>query len=135
MQLRVTMKKWLKGERVMETKNKITMEQASSYMVLVLVSTILMEKLDDLKYTNIWSGKLKVAGDQFRIQSEKLLRQELHKHFGKNEELSQNIMNNFEEFLEKFSKVEPIDILLVNQNWDSFITEIKGKPIEWTKIR
>jgi hypothetical protein len=129
------MKKWLKGERVMETKNKITMEQASSYMVLVLVSTILMEKLDDLKYTNIWSGKLKVAGDQFRIQSEKLLRQELHKHFGKNEELSQNIMNNFEEFLEKFSKVEPIDILLVNQNWDSFITEIKGKPIEWTKIR
>ena len=44
-------------------------------------------------------------------------------------------MNNFEEFLEKFSKVEPMDILLVNQNWDSFITEIKGKPIEWTKIR
>ena len=135
MQLRVTMKKWLKGERVMEIKNKITMKQASSYMVLVLVSTVLMEKLDDLKYTNIWSGKLKVAGDQFRIQSEKLLRQELHKHFGKNEELSQNIMNNFEEFLEKFSKVEPMDILLVNQNWDSFITEIKGKPIEWTKIR
>lgn len=129
------MKKWLKGERVMEIKNKITMEQASSYMVLVLVSTVLMEKLDDLKYTNIWSGKLKVAGDQFRIQAEKLLRQELHKHFGKNEELSQNIMNNFEEFLEKFSKVEPMDILLVNQNWDSFITEIKGKPIEWTKIR
>ena len=124
---------WLKGEELMETK--ISMEQASSYMVLVLVSTVLMEKLDDLKYTNIWSGKLKVAGDQFRIQSEKLLRQELHKHFGKNEELSQNIMNNFEEFLEKFSKVEPMDILLVNQNWDSFITEIKGKPIEWTKIR
>ena len=77
------MKKWLKGERVMEIKNKITMEQASSYMVLVLVSTVLMEKLDDLKYTNIWSGKLKVAGDQFRIQAEKLLRQELHKHFGR----------------------------------------------------
>lgn len=114
---------------------KITMEQASSYMVLVLVSTVLMEKLDDLKNTNIWSGKLKVAGDQFRIQAEKLLRQELYKHFGKNEELSQNIMNNFEEFLEKFSKVEPMDILLVNQNWDSFIMEIKGKPIEWTKIR
>lgn len=127
------MRKWLKGEELMGTK--ITMEQASSYMVLVLVSTVLMEKLDDLKHTNIWSGKLKVAGDQFRIQAEKLLRQELHKHFGKNEELSQNIMNNFEEFLEKFSKVEPMDILLVNQNWDSFITEIKGKPIEWTKIR
>lgn len=127
------MRKWLKGGELMGTK--ITMEQASSYMVLVLVSTVLMEKLDDLKYTNIWSGKLKVAGDQFRIQAEKLLRQELHKHFGKNEELSQNIMNNFEEFLEKFSKVEPMDILLINQNWDSFIMEIKGKPIEWTKIR
>lgn len=117
----------------METK--ISMEQASSYMVLVLVTTLLMDKLDDLKNTNIWSGKLKVAGDQFRIQAERLLRQELHKHFGKNEELSQNIMNNFEEFLEKFSKIEPMEIFLVNQHWDSFITEIKGKPIEWTKLR
>lgn len=117
----------------METK--ISMEQASSYMVLVLVTTLLMDKLDDLKNTNTWSGKLKVAGDQFRIQAERLLRQELHKHFGKNEELSQNIMNNFEEFLEKFSKIEPMGIFLVNQHWDSFITEIKGKPIEWTKLR
>lgn len=117
----------------METK--ISMKQASSYMVLVLVITLLMDKLDDLKNTNIWSGKLKVAGNQFRIQAERLLRQELHKHFGKNEELSQNIMNNFEEFLEKFSKIEPIGICLVNQYWDSFITEIKGKPIEWTKLR
>lgn len=117
----------------METK--ISMEQASSYMVLVLVTTLLMDKLDDLKNTNIWSGKLKVAGDQFRIQAERLLRQELHKHFGKNEELSQNIMNNFEEFLEKFSKIEPMGIFLVNQHWDSLITEIKGKPIEWTKLR
>ena len=117
----------------METK--ISMEQASSYMVLILVTTLLMDKLDDLKNTNIWSGKLKVAGDQFRIQAERLLRQELHKHFGKNEELSQNIMNNFEEFLEKFSKIEPMGIFLVNQYWDSFITEIKGKPIEWTKLR
>jgi hypothetical protein len=124
---------WLKGEELMETK--ISMEQASSYMVLVLVTTLLMDKLDDLKNTNIWSGKLKVAGDQFRIQAERLLRQELHKHFGKNEELSQNIMNNFEEFLEKFSKIEPVGIFLVNQHWDSFITEIKGKPIEWTKLR
>lgn len=124
---------WLKGEELMETK--ISMEQASSYMVLVLVTTLLMDKLDDLKNTNIWSGKLKVAGDQFRIQAERLLRQELHKHFGKNEELSQNIMNNFEEFLEKFSKIEPMWIFLVNQYWDSFITEIKGKPIEWTKLR
>lgn len=124
---------WLKGEELMETK--ISMEQASSYMVLILVTTLLMDKLDDLKNTNIWSGKLKVAGDQFRIQAERLLRQELHKHFGKNEELSQNIMNNFEEFLEKFSKIEPIGIFLVNQYWDSFITEIKGKPIEWTKLR
>lgn len=117
----------------METK--ISMEQVSSYMVLVLVTTLLMDKLDDLKNTNIWSGKLKVAGDQFRIQAERLLRQELHKHFGKNEELSQNIMNNFEEFLEKFSKIEPMRIFLVNQHWNSFITEIKGKPIEWTKLR
>ena len=124
---------WLKGEELMETK--ISMEQASSYMVLILVTTLLMDKLDDLKNTNIWSGKLKVAGDQFRIQAERLLRQELHKHFGKNEELSQNIMNNFEEFLEKFSKIEPMGIFLVNQYWDSFITEIKGKPIEWTKLR
>lgn len=124
---------WLKGEELMETK--ISMEQASSYMVLILVTTLLMDKLDDLKNTNIWSGKLKVAGDQFRIQAERLLRQELHKHFGKNEELSQNIMDNFEEFLEKFSKIEPIGIFLVNQYWDSFITEIKGKPIEWTKLR
>ena len=124
---------WLKGEELMETK--ISMEQASSYMVLVLVTTLLMDKLDDLKNTNIWSGKLKVAGNQFRIQAEGLLRQELHKHFGKNEELSQNIMNNFEEFLEKFSKIEPMRIFLVNQYWDSFITEIKGKPIEWTKLR
>lgn len=124
---------WLKGEELMETK--ISMEQASSYMVLILVTTLLMDKLDDLKNTNIWSGKLKVAGDQFRIQAERLLRQELHKHFGKNEELSQNIMNNFEEFLEKFSKIEPVGIFLVNQYWDSFITEIKGKPIEWTKLR
>lgn len=124
---------WLKGEELMETK--ISMEQASSYMVLVLVTTLLMDKLDDLKNTNIWSGKLKVAGDQFRIQAERLLRQELHKHFGKNEELSQNIMDNFEEFLEKFSKIEPTGIFLVNQYWDSFITEIKGKPIEWTKLR
>ena len=124
---------WLKGEELMETK--ISMEQASSYMMLVLVTTLLMDKLDDLKNTNIWSGKLKVAGDQFRIQAERLLRQELHKHFGKNEELSQNIMNNFEEFLEKFSKIEPMGIFLVNQYWDSFITEIKGKPIEWTKLR
>nr|DAG03441.1 MAG TPA: hypothetical protein [Ackermannviridae sp. ctUml7] len=124
---------WLKGEELMETK--ISMEQASSYMVLVLVTSLLIDKLDDLKNTNIWSGKLKVAGDQFRIQAERLLRQELHKHFGKNEELSQNIMNNFEEFLEKFSKIEPIGIFLVNQYWDSFITEIKGKPIEWTKLR
>lgn len=124
---------WLKGEELMETK--ISMEQASSYMVLVLVTTLLIDKLDDLKNTNIWSGKLKVAGDQFRIQAERLLRQELHKHFGKNEELSQNIMNNFEEFLEKFSKIEPMGIFLVNQYWDSFITEIKGKPIEWTKLR
>lgn len=124
---------WLKGEELMETK--ISMEQASSYMVLVLVTTLLMDKLDDLKNTNIWSGKLKVAGDQFRIQAERLLRQELHKHFGKNEELSQNIMDNFEEFLEKFSKIEPMGIFLVNQYWDSFITEIKGKPIEWTKLR
>lgn len=124
---------WLKGEELMETK--ISMEQSSSYMVLVLVTTLLMDKLDDLKNTNIWSGKLKVAGDQFRIQAERLLRQELHKHFGKNEELSQNIMDNFEEFLEKFSKIEPIGIFLVNQYWDSFITEIKGKPIEWTKLR
>lgn len=133
MRLRVTMIGWLKGEELMETK--ISMEQASSYMVLVLVTTLLMDKLDDLKNTNIWSGKLKVAGDQFRIQAEKLLRQELHKHFGKNEELSQNIMDNFEEFLEKFSKIELIGIFLVNQHWDSFITEIKGKPIEWTKLR
>lgn len=117
----------------METK--ISMEQASSYMVLILVTTLLMDKLDDLKNTNIWSGKLKVAGDQFRIQAERLLRQELHKHFGKNEELSQNIMNNFEEFLEKFSKIEPMGIFLVNQHWDSFITEIEDKPIEWTKLR
>lgn len=117
----------------METK--ISMEQASSYMVLILVTTLLMDKLDDLKNTNIWFGKLKVAGGQFRIQAERLLRQELHKHFGKNEELSQNIMNNFEEFLEKFSKIEPMGIFLVNQYWDSFITEIKGKPIEWTKLR
>ena len=124
---------WLKGEELMETK--ISMEQASSYMVLILVTTLLMDKLDDLKNTNIWSRKLKVAGDQFRIQAERLLRQELHKHFGKNEELSQNIMNNFEEFLEKFSKIEPMGIFLVNQYWDSFITEIKGKPIEWTKLR
>lgn len=124
---------WLKGEELMETK--ISMEQASSYMVLVLVTTLLMDKLDDLKNTNIWSGKLKVAGDQFRIQAERLLRQELHKHFGKNEELSQNIMDNFEELLEKFSKIEPMMIFLVNQYWDSFITEIKGKPIEWTKLR
>lgn len=124
---------WLKGEELMETK--ISMEQASSYMVLVLVTTLLMDKLDDLKNTNIWSGKLKVAGDQFRIQAERLLRQELHKHFGKNEELSQNIMDNFEEFLEKFSKIEPMGIFLVNQYWDSLITEIKGKPIEWTKLR
>lgn len=124
---------WLKGEELMETK--ISMEQASSYMVLILVTTLLMDKLDDLKNTNIWSGKLKVAGDQFRIQAERLLRQELHKHFGKNEELSQNIMDNFEEFLEKFSKIEPMGIFLVNQYWDSFITEIKGKPIEWTKLR
>lgn len=124
---------WLKGEELMETK--ISMEQASSYMVLVLVTTLLMDKLDDLKNTNIWSGKLKVAGDQFRIQAERLLRQELHKHFGKNEELSQNIMDNFEEFLEKFSKIEPMGIFLVNQYWDSFITEIKSKPIEWTKLR
>lgn len=124
---------WLKGEELMETK--ISMEQASSYMVLVLVTTLLMDKLDDLKNTNIWSGKLKVAGDQFRIQAERLLRQELHKHFGKNEELSQNIMDNFEEFLEKFSKIEPMGIFLVNQHWDYFITEIKGKPIEWTKLR
>lgn len=124
---------WLKGEELMETK--ISMEQASSYMVLILVTTLLMDKLDDLKNTNIWSGKLKVAGDQFRIQAERLLRQELHKHFGKNEELSQNIMDNFEEFLEKFSKIEPVGIFLVNQYWDSFITEIKGKPIEWTKLR
>lgn len=124
---------WLKGEELMETK--ISMEQASSYMMLVLVTTLLMDKLDDLKNTNIWSGKLKVAGDQFRIQAERLLRQELHKHFRKNEELSQNIMNNFEEFLEKFSKIEPMGIFLVNQYWDSFITEIKGKPIEWTKLR
>lgn len=124
---------WLKGEELMETK--ISMEQASSYMVLVLVTTLLMDKLDDLKNTNIWSGKLKVAGDQFRIQAERLLRQELHKHFGRNEELSQNIMDNFEEFLEKFSKIEPMGIFLVNQYWDSFITEIKGKPIEWTKLR
>lgn len=124
---------WLKGEELMETK--ISMEQASSYMVLVLVTTLLMDKLDDLKNTNIWSGKLKVAGDQFRIQAERLLRQELHKHFGKNEELSQNVMDNFEEFLEKFSKIEPMGIFLVNQYWDSFITEIKGKPIEWTKLR
>lgn len=124
---------WLKGEELMETK--ISMEQSSSYMVLVLVTTLLMDKLDDLKNTNIWSGKLKVAGDQFRIQAERLLRQELHKHFGKNEELSQNIMDNFEEFLEKFSKIEPMGIFLVNQYWDSFITEIKGKPIEWTKLR
>ena len=43
----VTMRKWLKGGELMGTK--ITMEQASSYMVLVLVSTVLMEKLDDLK--------------------------------------------------------------------------------------
>lgn len=133
MRLRVTMIGWLKGEELMETK--ISMEQASSYMVLVLVTTLLMDKLDDLKNTNIWSGKLKVAGDQFRIQAERLLSQELHKHFGKNEELSQNIMNNFEEFLEKFSKIEPMGIFLVNQYWDSFITEIKGKPIEWTKLR
>lgn len=133
MRLRVTMIGWLKGEELMETK--ISMEQASSYMVLVLVTTLLMDKLDDLKNTNIWSGKLKVAGDQFRIQAERLLRQELHKHFGKNEELSQNIMDNFEEFLEKFSKIEPMGIFLVNQYWDSFITEIKGKPIEWTKLR
>lgn len=124
---------WLKGEELMETK--ISMEQSSSYMVLVLVTTLLMDKLDDLKNTNIWSGKLKVAGDQFRIQAERLLRQELHKHFGKSEELSQNIMDNFEEFLEKFSKIEPMGIFLVNQYWDSFITEIKGKPIEWTKLR
>lgn len=124
---------WLKGEELMETK--ISMEQTSSYIVLVLVTTLLIDKLDDLKNTNIWSGKLKVAGDQFRIQAERLLRQELHKHFGKNEELSQNIMNNFEEFLEKFSKIEPMGIFLVNQYWDSFITEIKGKPIEWTKLR
>jgi hypothetical protein len=124
---------WLKGEELMETK--ISMKQSSSYMVLVLVTTLLMDKLDDLKNTNIWSGKLKVAGDQFRIQAERLLRQELHKHFGKNEELSQNIMDNFEEFLEKFSKIEPMGIFLVNQYWDSFITEIKGKPIEWTKLR
>lgn len=124
---------WLKGEELMETK--ISMEQSSSYMVLILVTTLLMDKLDDLKNTNIWSGKLKVAGDQFRIQAERLLRQELHKHFGKNEELSQNIMDNFEEFLEKFSKIEPMGIFLVNQYWDSFITEIKGKPIEWTKLR
>lgn len=124
---------WLKGEELMETK--ISMEQSSSYMVLVLVTTLLMDKLDDLKNTNIWSGKLKVAGDQFRIQAERLLRQELHKHFRKNEELSQNIMDNFEEFLEKFSKIEPMGIFLVNQYWDSFITEIKGKPIEWTKLR
>jgi hypothetical protein len=124
---------WLKGEELMETK--ISMKQASSYMVLVLVTTLLMDKLDDLKNTNIWSRKLKVAGDQFRIQAERLLRQELHKHFGKNEELSQNIMDNFEEFLEKFSKIEPMGIFLVNQYWDSFITEIKGKPIEWTKLR
>ena len=117
---------WLKGEELMETK--IPMEQASSYMVLVLVTTLLMDKLDDLKNTNIWSGKLKVAGNQFRIQAERLLSQELHKHFGKNEELSQNI-------LEKFSKIEPMGIFLVNQYWDSFITEIKGKPIEWTKLR
>ena len=133
MRLRVTMIGWLKGEELMETK--ISMEQASSYMVLVLVTTLLMDKLDDLKNTNIWSGKLKVAGDQFRIQAERLLRQELHKHFGKNEELSQNVMDNFEEFLEKFSKIEPMGIFLVNQYWDSFITEIKGKPIEWTKLR
>ena len=116
-------------------KTKISMEQASSYMVLVLITNLLMDKLDDLKNTNIWSGKLKVAGDQFRIQAERLLRQELHKHFGKNEELSQNIMNNFEEFLEKFSKIEPIGIFLVNQYWDSFITEIKDKPIKWNKLR
>lgn len=133
MRLRVTVIGWLKGEELMETK--ISMEQASSYMVLILVTTLLMDKLDDLKNTNIWSGKLKVAGDQFRIQAERLLRQELHKHFGKNEELSQNIMDNFEEFLEKFSKIEPMGIFLVNQYWDSFITEIKGKPIEWTKLR
>lgn len=133
MRLRVTMIGWLKGEELMETR--ISMEQASSYMVLVLVTTLLMDKLDDLKNTNIWSGKLKVAGDKFRIQAERLLRQELHKHFGKHEELSQNVMGNFEELLEKFSKIEPMMIFLVNQYWDSFITEIKGKPIEWTKLR
>ena len=114
---------------------KISMEQASSYMVLVLVSSLLMDKLDDLKNTNIWNGQLKATGKQFQIQAMKLLKQELYKHFGKNEELSQNIMNNFEEFMEKFSKIEPMDILLINQYWSRFILDTKGMPIEWTVLR
>lgn len=44
-------------------------------------------------------------------------------------------MNNFEEFMEKFSKIEPMDILLINQYWARFMLDTKGMPIEWTVLR
>ena len=37
--------------------------------------------------------------------------------------------------MEKFSKIEPMDILLINQYWSRFILDTKGMPIEWTVLR
>lgn len=110
-------------------------DRAKFYMKLVLTAQLVLESLEQLSNTNQYRQKLKYHGKEFTKELDKLLNEELEKHYGKNEEVTLNVTKNLEELSAKIPFLDPIQICLLNQYLPDMLDSFKDKSLTWQKIK
>ena len=87
---------------------------------VILLSQLLVEAIDEVRTTNLYSGKIKQHANTLANILTPMLKKQLSGVYNEDPELTTNLFNQIDLFIEKIAKLNIVDFAMINQIVDMY---------------